>query len=588
MTDKLQIDINTTETSQELQILTDPILWCEKYLCDPNDPSRSLKLRWYQKKMICAQPKVVDYNEDNKMFVFKENKKVYRLGRRMGKTVVLAAEILWRAFTHGDQKIMVVAPYKTQVNFIFNAMEKLIGNGIVDSALTLRRFKSFHLQFTNGSEIRGFTANVAAGPRAAESIRGAGANMLVIDEVDYIPDKAIDTILAIFTERTDSYLLVSSTPSGRRGFFYNICTFSKSLGWKHFHYKYPESPVYDPDIDAEMKRTLGPEEYKREMLAEFGEEVATVFSHEDINAALEEYYFKDTKINDKLVPGTLSQYNYKNTYIMGVDWNLVFGVAVVVLEFIKDEGRYRIWYTKRIGRTTDSNDDIKYSQLKAVEWIREFHSKYKMDWIYVDRGYGEVQIELLHAYGLSHPTTNLHKIVKPVDFAGNIEVFDPVTGEKSRKKMKYFAVNQIHTMLSSNMLILPDFKDEKFEIVGQLREFRVKTSQKTGEPIFVGENDHFVSALMCAVIGFFDQSNDPRFKKHITKTYTSVKVFKYDKVSRQPVEESKLDRFFDKLGVKKVSIKPITKPGLVFPSRYEGQRKTINTVSYTHLTLPTN
>jgi DNA polymerase III delta prime subunit len=538
------------ETEKQSKIIMDPVAWGEKYLRDPDAPGKSLKLRWYQKQIIGTQPEAVDYDENTGKFVFERNKKVYRMARRMGKTVALAVEALWRAFTHSDQKILIITPYKSQVMVIFEKLEKLIGSGIVDGSLKTKRYKSFKLVFTNGSQIQGYTANVAAGARAAESIRGEGANVLIIDEVDYIPDHAIDAIMAIFSERTDAEIIVSSTPSGKRGFYYNICTQAKKLEWEHFHFQYKDSPVYNVKKDKELKDTMTTEGYCHEIMSNFGEEVATVFRHEDIDASLTNYFYKDTDVivqgKIKKYKGTLNQYNSNNTYIMGVDWNMIFGVAVIILEYIKDEDKYRIWYEHRINKK-------EMSQTTAVKWIIDFHNTYKMNWIYVDKGYGEVQIELLYAYGKRNPITQLHKIVKPVDFAGNVEIFNNITKKEEKKRLKYFAVNEIHTLLANGLLILPFISDDKDKLVGQLREYRVKSSTKTGEPLFVDENDHFIAALMCSCYGFFKQSDDSSFKKHITNKVIFIKSrnnkFEISRVSN-PDEKHK-ESIFKRLNIKK-------------------------------------
>lgn len=62
-------EIFTKEELKEIEILSDPVKWGEKYLRDPMYPKKELKYRWYQKDILQNRSR----------------KKVIRAGRRIGK-----------------------------------------------------------------------------------------------------------------------------------------------------------------------------------------------------------------------------------------------------------------------------------------------------------------------------------------------------------------------------------------------------------------------------------------------------------------------------------------------------------------------
>jgi hypothetical protein len=101
----------SAEEIQQLEIQKDPSLWAETYLNDPEKPRSPLRLRDYQREMISYQGR----------------KKVYRCGRRIGKSVSLAIEALWLAFVNEGIRILICTPYKQQTaNLWKDGFNKLI------------------------------------------------------------------------------------------------------------------------------------------------------------------------------------------------------------------------------------------------------------------------------------------------------------------------------------------------------------------------------------------------------------------------------------------------------------------------------
>lgn len=208
---------------KQLEIQRDPSLWAEYYLNDPEKPRVPLKLRDYQKQMISYQGR----------------KKVYRCGRRIGKSVSLAIEALWLAFVNEGIRILICTPYKQQTaNLWKDGFNKLIkGNILLESSISKSLQNPYLIEFKNGARILGLTAGSSTGNKGA-SIRGQNADVLILDEVDYMGEEAIQTIQAISATSRKTRVIISSTPTGKREYFYEACfrpgtKIMTSLGYKN-------------------------------------------------------------------------------------------------------------------------------------------------------------------------------------------------------------------------------------------------------------------------------------------------------------------------------------------------------------------
>jgi replicative DNA helicase len=273
----------TPDEIKHLEIQLDPVIWAETFLRDPERPSKPLKVRFYQKEMLRCEAR----------------KKVYRCGRRIGKSIVLCIEMLWKAFCNEGKRILVCAPYKNQVQLLWkDGFNKLIrGNKFIEASISNMTQNPFAIYFKNGSRISGLTAGSKTGNKGT-SIRGQNADDLYLDEVDYMGDEAIHSIMAIIATKEFGRFIISSTPTGRREFFYDACT-NKYLGYHQFHYPSSASPEWVSIEDARRRnlplhesqeylfRNQCPEHvYQHEYDAEFGEEAQGVFKHKFIGSSL--------------------------------------------------------------------------------------------------------------------------------------------------------------------------------------------------------------------------------------------------------------------------------------------------------------
>ncbi len=163
MSDKLDI---SQEDLFEAQILSDPVYFAEIYLRSPSDPKKPLVLRSYQKKILRDRAQ----------------KRVLRLGRRTGKSVTLAVEMIWKAFTHSDREILITAGYDSQVQTLFNLISRMTKDApdIADS-IARTRMRPYEIWFKNNSVIMGYVANNAVRgkclPRDTKVVKADGTSI---------------------------------------------------------------------------------------------------------------------------------------------------------------------------------------------------------------------------------------------------------------------------------------------------------------------------------------------------------------------------------------------------------------------------
>jgi hypothetical protein len=141
--------------------------------------------------------------------------------------------------------------------------------------------------------------------------------------------------------------------------------------------------------------------------------------------------------------------------------------------------------------------------------VIELDKEFKFDWIAIDRGYGETQLELFHKYGEQHPETGFAEKVVGYQFSQKIEVTDPYTRKKDEKHMKPFMVNNSVNIFEKGKIILDP--GDKY-VIEELEEYRVQSISAAGLPTYSSENEHALDAMNLALL-IFAQKYDDLLKK---------------------------------------------------------------------------
>lgn len=457
------------------------------------------------------------------------------------KTETMVVDMLWRAFTNKNYRIVVVTPYENQIRLIFMRINEILRTSpLVASEVVTNTKNPYLIKFKNESAIIGFTAG-----NDAASVRGQKADWLYLDEVDYMNDVCYDAVTTIAAERADIGITMSSTPTGKRSHFFKACT-NKKMGFKEHYHPSMHNPNWSPKMEAEFRAQLTTQAYVHEIEAEFGTQETGVFPKDKLDASvLFDYYAYNELSYEQQRECERAQkfptiYNhclsnkpdYNPFRTMGVDWDK-FGAAssIIILDYDVIYQKFRVIKRVELPRS-------EYSYDNAVNTIIKLNEIYRPAFIYCDAGSGEYQIERLHIYGDEHKESGLRNKVKRWQFANTLDVVDPITGEIVKEPMKNFMVNQLTLCFERDRMILSPFDNI---LLKQLTDYEVERKAQDGRAIFSSKDEHYVDALGLAYLAMVLE-----FKK-LTGTIKDMEVTTMMSFSKKSVGQNGLNKMFNEI-----------------------------------------
>lgn len=477
----------TTDQQLQVHISADPVLWARHYL--------KANPRVYQIFML-RSPRL---------------RKVLRAGRRLGKSWMMAVKMLHQAYTSNDGRILVMAPMKSQVELLYREVLRLASKSEVVFSSIERKVTSpqFFIEFKNGSTISFFTTGMRSGGKA-DVARGQEAHLIILDELDYMSP---DDLVAIYVMLQDTQeglepkeLVGASTPTGLREHFWAWCNNPR---FQEFWFPSYCNPMFKKETEEEFREQYSEMAYRHEVEADWGESTEGVYPRRYVEKAFNTGLVVADEDATREDVVELSDWGYnlepvgEAVRVIGVDWDKYgAGVNIAVLEICgpdHPDKRFRD-RIRCIFREEMKKDE--YALIKAVERVKKLNTIFDPRHIYVDKGNGEVQIELLHQYGIEHPHTGLRKKVKGVAFGGWIEVRDPANKKFEKKEMKPFMVENLRFMLEKEQIVFPS---SDADLYLQFISYVVARTTQTGRPVFetagnVPDHAHDAVLLACHAI----------------------------------------------------------------------------------------
>lgn len=196
-------------------------------------------------------------------------------GRRWGKTLCLAAEILDRAGGEAAGDYAWIAPTYFIAERGVEALRDIAGDFV---------------RFTGRNPIRaefdgalGTSRILFLSADNPESILGLGFRGIVVDEAARIPADVWHYTIRPTIAQTLGWATLISTPNGR-GWFYDLHTRGndpKEIDYQSFHFASNTNPYFPAEEWEEAKRTLPADVFRQEYEAEFLEDSAGVFHNVD-------------------------------------------------------------------------------------------------------------------------------------------------------------------------------------------------------------------------------------------------------------------------------------------------------------------
>jgi terminase large subunit-like protein len=195
--------------------------------------------------------------------------------RQSGKSTMTGIIALHRAIYFPQSLILILAPSERQAKETFGKVTAAYGH--LGYPIPSESYRKMGLELVNGSRVEAL-------PATEKTVRGFSAvDLLILDEAARVEDglyHAIRPMIAV----SGGALIMLSTPWGKRGVFYQEWT--EGIGWERYRIPASEVPRIPHDFLEEERRTLGRWLFSQEYECIFGENIDSVFRHDDIRAAV--------------------------------------------------------------------------------------------------------------------------------------------------------------------------------------------------------------------------------------------------------------------------------------------------------------
>ena len=361
--------------------------------------------------------------------------------------------------------------------------------------------------------------------------RGQEAHLIILDEMDYMHADDLDALYAMLQktaeDQPDKVMIGASTPTGRRERFWEWCN---SPRFKEFWFPSYCNPFFSKEQEEEFREQYSSSGYRHEIEADWGEDSEGVYPRKFIDRA---FVAPSWKYHPEIMSA-------RSFHVIGVDWDKYgAGTNIVVLEVCADNyedprfrGKVRLYYREEISKS-------EYTLTRAVDRIIELNQIFNPKHIYVDRGYGEVQVELLRKHGVENPSSKMKERVKGIGFGESIEVRDPYTKLMIKKEMKPYMVDNLRQYLERENILFPEDDEEMYL---QLISYVVVRMTSSGRPVFEAGGsavDHAHDALMLALLAITQNYGDFARTNYADKTQSFSNEFFMTKPGTKDDEEEK-------------------------------------------------
>jgi hypothetical protein len=224
-------------------------------------------------------------------------RKILCCGRQTGKSTVAAILALHKALTQPGSVVLVVAPGERQAKLLFSKALSLYRQA--GHPLPAHSERRTGLELSNGSIIEAL-------PAVERTTRGYSVDLLIVDEAAAVPEMDYHGILpALIATRGEQVLL--STPRGKRGFFWEIWHgggvtvtppekdarpdgprngYGDRDDWLRVMVRSDEvGRIREEDLEV-FRHTMPEQFFRQEFYCEWLETEGSLFSYDDIEAAL--------------------------------------------------------------------------------------------------------------------------------------------------------------------------------------------------------------------------------------------------------------------------------------------------------------
>ena len=194
--------------------------------------------------------------------------------RQVGKSSVVSVLALHTALTKPGSTTIIIAPIEPQANELLRKVATAYNR--IGRPVPTKREAVTTLEFANG-------ARVTALPGKERSVHSYTADLLIIDEAARVPD-AVYHGASPQLSASGGRLVALSTAFSKSGWFYREWT--EGVGFHKSSITARECPRHTAEFLDREKRSMGERWFGMAYLNEFGDDVAAVFSTDDIRRAV--------------------------------------------------------------------------------------------------------------------------------------------------------------------------------------------------------------------------------------------------------------------------------------------------------------
>ena len=187
--------------------------------------------------------------------------------RGSGKTLLAENMMLFWLLNSPNQKGGWFSPVYNQAKSVYDAIVEA-----ANAIITQSNRQDLNITFINGSSLKFLSSD------NPDSIRGFRFNYIVIDECAFHKETAINTVILPTLNPNGKKCLYVSTPRGKNH-FYGLYTKGLDKDSDTVSYRIPltECPYVNQSLVDEARKSLPPDVFKQEYLAEFTDASSEVF-----------------------------------------------------------------------------------------------------------------------------------------------------------------------------------------------------------------------------------------------------------------------------------------------------------------------
>ena len=309
----MQNQINKAYVELFLKCLTDPVIFSKTFL----------KFQPY--------PYQTDFLNDNSPRI------VACCGRQVGKTTLTAIKGLHFALSHNSVRVLVISAGLRQSIYLFDKILELM-----DSCVPAKILKTYgsrtKVRFANGSEIVALPCG-----RQGSTLRGFTADMVIIDEANYVPRIVIESVISpMLITHPNAKKIMISTPWMKDHPFYEAFT-KPELDFTKYTWPTSMNPKVSKESLEREKISSG--EYN----AIFLDDQFTYFTSSIVLTCTDDY---EVNLEPKTEEGQ------RNQFYIGIDFGKFedHSAIVILQKFAKD--KIRLVYLKEFQLKTLYKDVI--------------------------------------------------------------------------------------------------------------------------------------------------------------------------------------------------------------------------------------